>query len=117
MANKKKTKKAQKEATANAGAATSVKAAKAAPKQSAARRSKPQKSAKKSSGKPGFLSRMTGYFANVRTEMRRVVWPTKKELLNYSVAVCASLIVVGIVIALLDVAITQGLVLFSGLRG
>lgn len=68
-------------------------------------------------GKPGFLARVRGYFSSVRSEMRRVVWPSRKELINYSVAVCVSLVVVGVVIALLDVVISQGLVLFSGLRG
>ena len=49
--------------------------------------------------------------------MKRCVWPTKKELINYSVAVCVSLIVVGVAIALVDAVISQGLVLFAGLRG
>ena len=49
--------------------------------------------------------------------MKRVVWPTKNELVNYTVAVCASLIVVGVAIALLDLVIGQGLVLFASLRG
>ena len=49
--------------------------------------------------------------------MKRVVWPTKKELVNYSVVVCVSLVVVGVAIALLDLVIGEGLVLFSGLRG
>ncbi len=49
--------------------------------------------------------------------MKRVVWPSKKELINYSVAVCVSLLVVGVVIALLDMLIGEGLVLFSSLRG
>ena len=49
--------------------------------------------------------------------MKRVTWPTKKELVNYSVAVCVSLVVVGIAIAVLDLVIGEGLMLFAGLRG
>ena len=41
----------------------------------------------------------------------------QKELVNYSVVVCASLIVVGVVIALLDAGFGEALALFSGLRG
>ena len=67
--------------------------------------------------KPTFFGKAKNYFKAVRTEMRRVVWPTKKELGNYSVAVVCSLIVVGVVIAILDMVIGEGLVLFSGLRG
>lgn len=70
----------------------------------------------KKNKKPGFFARVKNYFASVRSEMKRVVWPTKQELINYTVAVCASLIVVGVVIAVLDALIGQGLVLFSGLR-
>ncbi|MBS6598513.1 MAG: preprotein translocase subunit SecE, partial [Collinsella sp.] len=56
-------------------------------------------------------------FASVKSEMKRVTWPDKKELVNYSVVVCASLIVVGVVIALLDAGFGEALALFSGLRG
>ena len=73
--------------------------------------------AKKSDKKPGLIARGKAYMASVRSEMKRVVWPTKNELVNYTVAVCASLFVVGVAIALLDLVIGQGLVLFASLRG
>ena len=91
MANKKNKKKAQQQAPANNAAANSkVEAKKAVAKK---------------------------YFASVKSEMKRVTWPDKKELVNYSVVVCASLIVVGVVIALLDAGFGEALALFSGLRG
>lgn len=77
---------------------------------------KPAK-AKKSDKKSGLIARGKAYMASVRSEMKRVVWPSKSELVNYTVAVCASLIVVGVVIAVLDLVIGEGLVLFAGLRG
>lgn len=77
---------------------------------------KPAK-AKKSDKKPGLIARGKAYMASVRSEMKRVVWPSKSELVNYTVAVCASLIAVGVVIAVLDLVIGEGLVLFAGLRG
>lgn len=72
---------------------------------------------KKTEKKHGLIARGKAYLASVRSEMKRVVWPTKNELVNYTVAVCASLIVVGVAIALLDLVIGQGLVLFASLRG
>lgn len=72
---------------------------------------------KKTDKKTGLFVRGKAYLASVRSEMKRVVWPTKNELVNYTVAVCASLIVVGVAIALLDLVIGQGLVLFASLRG
>ena len=111
MANKKNKKKAQQPAPANSAAANSkVEAKKAVAK-------KNEKAAKsKKNEKPGFFARTKKYFASVKSEMKRVTWPDK-EIVNYSVVVCASLIVVGVVIALLDAGFGEALALFSGLRG
>ena len=104
MANKKNKKKAQQQAPANNAAANS--------------KVEDEKAAKsKKNEKPGFFARTKKYFASVKSEMKRVTWPDKKELVNYSVVVCASLIVVGVVIALLDAGFGEALALFSGLRG
>ena len=74
------------------------------------------KAKKKKDEKPGFFGRIRNYFRAVRTEMRRVTWPSKKELVNYSLVVIAPLVVVGVVIAVLDFVIGEGLFLISGLR-
>lgn len=129
MANKKNKKKAtQKKNTAQATSsqATAQAAPKAASK-AAAKNTKPQRKADakaakakakdKKNAKPGFFGRIKQYFGAVKSEMRRVTWPSKKDLVNYSVVVIASLVVVGIVIALLDVVVGEGLFLVSGLRG
>ena len=114
MANKKSSKK--KVQTKEESKAASTQVAKAEAKKASASAKKAAK-AKKTSGKPGVFARVKNYLGSVRSEMKRVVWPTKQELINYSVAVCASLVVVGIVIALLDAVIGTGLVAFAGLRG
>ena len=49
--------------------------------------------------------------------MRRVVWPSRDELMSYSVAIIAMLIVFGIVIWLVDSGIVAALIGFTGLRG
>ena len=76
MANKKNKKKAQQPAPANNAAANSkVEAKKAVAK-------KNEKAAKsKKNEKPGFFARTKKYFASVKSEMKRVTWPDKKELL------------------------------------
>lgn len=117
MANKKNKKKVQQNnesAKTTATSSSKVETSKAVSKKDAA----PAKKAKaKKNEKPGFIARTKNYMRSVKSEMKRVVWPSKKELINYSVAVCVSLIVVGVAIALLDMLIGEGLVLFSGLRG
>lgn len=125
MANKKSSKKAQQGIKKDSSAAPSKAADKKAAKTSvkagkAAKAAKSKKSAKKAKGKGAKVSFFQGIknkIGAVRTEMHRVTWPTKKELANYSVAVVVSLIVVGVIIAILDLGIGEGLALFSGLRG
>ena len=117
MANKKNKKKVQQQSAKTANATDSKVEAKKAVAKKSDKPSKSKKDAKAKDKKPGLFARIKKYFASVRSEMKRVTWPDKKELINYSVVVCASLIVVGVVIALLDAGFGEGLALFSGLRG
>ena len=122
MANKKNKKKSAQNAPASSAKAEPKKAAaKETPKKSllaSVKKDTPAKKSKKDKNeKPGMIARAKKYLGSIRSEMKRVVWPSKKELINYSVAVIVSLIVVGVVIAALDAVISEGLVLFSGLRG
>lgn len=64
----------------------------------------------------GF-QKVTGYFADVRSEMRQVTWPSRLELRNYSVAVIATLIVFGVAIWLVDTGVVAALVQFTKFRG
>ena len=76
-----------------------------------------KKDEKKSDKKPGPFRRLRSYLGDVRSEMRRVVWPSRDELMSYSVAIIAMLIVFGIVIWLVDSGIVAALIGFTGLRG
>jgi preprotein translocase subunit SecE len=64
----------------------------------------------------GIVARTKGYFGDVRSEMRRVTWPGRAELTNYSVAVIAMLVVFGVVVWLVDTGVVAGLVGFTNLR-
>ena len=66
---------------------------------------------------PGPIRRLRNYLGDVRSEMRRVVWPSRSELKSYSVAIIAMLIVFGIIIWLVDSGIVAALVGYTGLRG
>lgn len=78
---------------------------------------KTEKKVEKRDKKPGFFGRIKNYLGAVRSEMRRVVWPSKEELRSYSVAIIGMLIVFGVVIWLVDSGIVAALVGFTGLRG
>lgn len=113
MANNKKNKKKAQGKADQAAADAKLDSKKAASKGKSAKASKKAKK----DAKPGFFARTKKYFSQVRSEMKRVTWPTKKELGNLSVVVIVSLVIVGLAIAGIDALVAQGLVLFSGLRG
>lgn len=50
-------------------------------------------------------SKLATYLKGVRTEMKKVTWPTKKELFNYTVTVLAFSIMFSILVYLLDLGI------------
>ena len=59
--------------------------------------------------KPSFGTRFVNFFKgigksfkNMYHELKKVTWPTKKELLNYSVVVFVFMVVMGIIIGVID---------------
>ena len=81
------------------------------PAQAASSAEKKQKKEEKKPTKERFV-----FLKEVRSEMKRVTWPTKQEVLRWSVVVVAALLFFGVYVALLDNAIvTPLLVLVSSL--
>lgn len=52
--------------------------------------------------KPSFLK-------GVKAEFKKIIWPNKEETMKQSVAVLVVTIVVGVMIALLDMALQYGI--------
>ncbi len=59
--------------------------------------------------KPSFIQRIGNffkgigrYFKNMWHELKKVTWPTKKDVLNYSLVVFAFMVVMGIIIGVID---------------
>lgn len=52
--------------------------------------------------KKSIFKKVLAYFSGVRQELKRVVWPTRKQLVRLSIAVFCILIVVGFCIWALD---------------
>lgn len=42
------------------------------------------------------------FFRELRAEVKKVVWPTRKELVNYTIAVFVAVILVSIIIGVVD---------------
>jgi preprotein translocase subunit SecE len=82
-----------------------------------AKSEKPAKTPKASkSSKPNVFKRLGQYFKDVRSEMRRVVWPNRTEIYNSSVVVIVTLVVFGIGVALLDTAVVYVLGALAKIR-
>lgn len=53
------------------------------------------------------------FFREVKTEMKKVVWPTKKEMLSYTLAVFVTVVFVTILIGVSDGIFTELFKLFN----
>ena len=68
-----------------------------------------QTDVKKADAKKG---KMSTYFKGVKAEMKKVIWPNKKELLNYTEVVILISGIVSLIVYLLDIGIHRVLALF-----
>lgn len=124
MANKDRNKRSVRKARAEERARVEAAQAASAPAASSKSSKAPAKAEKaekkpekKSDKKPGVFRRLANYLGDVRSEMKRVVWPSKEELKSYSSAIIVMLIIFGVVIWLVDSGIVAALVGYTGLRG
>ena len=58
---------------------------------------KPEKNSK-----PGFFSRIGKWFKDMKSELKKVQWPTRKQTVNNTLIVIACVVVVGIFIWIFD---------------
>lgn len=54
-------------------------------------------------------NKITRYFREVKSELKKVVWPSKKQIINNTLIVIASVIIVGVIIWVFDAAFGWGL--------
>ena len=48
--------------------------------------------------------RVAGAFKNMGAELKKVAWPSKKDLINYSIIVIGFVVVLALVVGVLDTA-------------
>ena len=69
---------------------------------------------KKSEKKPGFFARVGKWFRDMKSELKKVQWPTRKQTINNTLIVIACVVVVGICIALFDFVAGEAIGLLIG---
>ena len=47
------------------------------------------------------------FVSEVRSELKKVVWPTKKELVNYTIAVFIAVILISVIIGIVDTVFAE----------
>lgn len=62
----------------------------------------PAKKSGKSKGQKKQPNKVAKYFKDLKSEFKKVVWPTKKQLINNSTVVLVTIAVIGIFVGLLD---------------
>ena len=75
----------------------------------------------KKNTKPGFGQRFVDFFKgigrsfkNMFHELKKVSWPTKKDLINYSIVVFVFMIIMGVIIGVFDLGASALVRLITG---
>jgi len=68
---------------------------------------KDKKAEKKS--KPGFFARVAKWFKDMKSELKKVQWPTRKQTINNTLIVIACVVIVGVFIWLFDFVAGQAI--------
>ncbi len=71
-------------------------------------------SPKKGAGKPGLWARLSLFMRQVVAELRKVIWPTRKELITYTWVVIVFVAVVTAIVGLFDLVFTRLALLVFG---
>jgi len=64
--------------------------------------------------RPGRLKRVTTFYKQVVAELRKVIWPTRRELLTYTSVVLVFVVFMVAVVSVYDFAFSQGVLKVFG---
>ena len=64
--------------------------------------------------RPGLGARLALFYRQVIAELRKVVWPTRKELITYTWVVIVFVAVVATIVAVLDLIFAKGVLKVFG---
>ncbi len=54
-------------------------------------------------------NKVVRFFKEIKSELKKVTWPTKKQVLNNTLIVIAVVVIIGIIIAIFDAIFQWGL--------
>ena len=62
----------------------------------------------------GIFSRFALFLRQVIVELRKVIWPTRKELITYTTVVIIFVVIIAAIVAVLDYVFTMGVLAIFG---
>jgi preprotein translocase subunit SecE len=62
----------------------------------------------------GFFGRISLFLRQVGSELRKVVWPTKQQMVTYTAVVIVFVVIVALFISVLDLAFAQVMLFVFG---
>ena len=62
----------------------------------------------------GIFSRFALFLRQVIVELRKVIWPTRKELITYTTVVIVFVVIIAAIVAVLDYVFTMGVLAIFG---
>lgn len=65
--------------------------------------------------KPSVFARLKKWFREMRSELKKVVWPSGSQVFHNTVIVVVVSVIVGLIVGLLDLAFSTGVLEFLGL--
>lgn len=68
----------------------------------------------KAEKKPNFFKKVAAYFRDLRSEFKKVTWPTRKQVVNNTIVVLVMVVLAGIVVGGLDFIFSEGVKLLLG---
>lgn len=63
-----------------------------------------------------LLAKLSSWFTGLKAEFNKIIWPEKQSVIRQTIAVLAVSVVTGLIIALLDWGIQQGVDFLIGLH-
>ena len=64
--------------------------------------------------KRGLFARFALFLRQVVAELKKVIWPTRKELIAYTIVVIVFVLIMAGIVALLDFLFTEGVLFVFG---
>lgn len=72
-----------------------------------AKETRPEKKAKASKKKIGVFKRIATFFKEMKSEVKKVVWPSPKQVVNNTLAVIVTIVISGAFVGVVDWAFKQ----------